>query len=129
MRVIGASTPGRPTGLMPMLVSPVFISSALTSVGESPGRAFSSSAAEPATIGAAPEVPPKAVVPVPVPTSAETDAPGAAMSGLIELRLNVGPRDDDETMLATSGTAEAGLIAAVEPRTDFSAAPSARVIE
>ena len=32
-------------------------------------------------------------------------------------------------MLATSGTAEAGLIAAVEPRTDFSAAPSPSVIE
>ena len=38
-------------------------------------------------IGVAPEVPPKAVVPVPVPASAETEAPGAPMSGLIWSKL------------------------------------------
>ena len=36
-------------------------------------------------MGAAPEVPPKASSPVPVPAIAETDAPGAPMSGLIAL--------------------------------------------
>ena len=40
-------------------------------------------AAEPVTIGAAPEVPPKAPSPVPVPLIAETEAPGAPISGLI----------------------------------------------
>ncbi len=70
-----------------MLVSAVFMSSDLISSGVRFGYFWSSSATEPATIGAAPEVPPKAVVPVPVPTSAETDAPGAPMSGLIALKL------------------------------------------
>ena len=82
-----------------MSVLPLFISFALTSTGEIPGMsAFSSgrptnglfdppnfcitSAAEPETIGAAPEVPPKGPSPVPVPASAETDAPGAPISGL-----------------------------------------------
>jgi hypothetical protein len=61
------------------------MSSAFTSGGVSCGFACSRSATEPATIGAAPDVPPNAVSPSPVPTCAETDAPGAPMSGLIAL--------------------------------------------
>ncbi len=68
-----------------MLVSAEFINRALISTGEAVGNACRSSAAEPATIGVAPDVPPKAVSPVPVPASAESDAPGAPISGLIDL--------------------------------------------
>src|SRR6266581_2917689 len=107
MRVIGASTPGSPTGLMPMSVSAVFIRRDLTSTGDRFGCASNISAAEPAIIGVAPEVPPNAVVPVPVPASADTDAPGAPMSGLIALSLTLGPRADDETMLMARGVLNA----------------------
>ena len=77
---------------MPMSVSAVFMSSDLTSPTEGPGCGRKSSAAEPVTIGAAPEVPPKAVSAVPVPASVETEAPGAPMSGLIATKLWLGPR-------------------------------------
>ncbi len=105
MRVIGASAPGESTGLVKMLVSAVFIRIERTSAGERLGFAFSTSAAEPAIIGVAPEVPPKAVAPVPVPASADTEAPGAPMSGLMELELTLGPRADVVAMLPASETA------------------------
>ncbi len=82
---MGARTPGRVAGLVCMFVSAVFMSTDLISKGVREGLACSNSATEPETIGAAPEVPPKAVSPLPVPFSAETDAPGAPMSGLIVL--------------------------------------------
>ena len=47
------------------------------------------------TIGVAPDVPPNASVPVPEPAIAETDAPGAPISGLIEFVGDDGPREDD----------------------------------
>ncbi len=56
-------------------------------------------AAAPATIGVAPDVPPNASVPVPEPAMAETDAPGAPISGLIEFVGDDGPREDDPAML------------------------------
>ncbi len=112
-----------------MSVSAVFIRSDLTSVGERFGCASSSNAAEPAIIGVAPEVPPNAVVPVPVPASADTDAPGAPMSGLIALSLTLGPRAELETMFFTSGAAVVGSMVAVLPSEDaFRAFPSASVM-
>ena len=68
-----------------MPVSAEFMSKDLISEGERSGLACTIKAAHPETMGVAPEVPPKAVSPLPVPTSAETDAPGAPMSGLIAL--------------------------------------------
>ena len=68
-----------------MFVSAVFISTDLISVGERPGYFWIRSAAEPAIIGVAPDVPPNADWPVPVPATAETEAPGAPISGLIAL--------------------------------------------
>ncbi len=58
----------------------------------------SSNAAEPETMGAAPEVPPNASSPVPVPAIAETDAPGAPISGLIAAKLVDGPREEVPTI-------------------------------
>ena len=98
-----------------MFVSPVFMSSDLTSPTERPGLWSKSSAAEPVTIGAAPEVPPKAVSAVPVPASVETEAPGAPMSGLIATKLWLGPRADDATMFMTRLAALAGSIVAGAP--------------
>ena len=80
----------------------------MPSAGVRFGCASSINAAEPAIIGVAPDVPPNEVVPVPVPASAETDAPGAPMSGLIAFSLTLGPRADDETMLPTSGVLNCG---------------------
>ena len=45
------------------------------------------SAADPDTIGVAPEVPPNGSCPVPEPATADTEAPGAAMSGLMAFSL------------------------------------------
>ena len=73
----------------------MFIRFALISAGERFGYTPRSSATTPDTIGAAPDVPPNASVPSPVATSADTDAPGAPMSGLIALKLYDGPRDDE----------------------------------
>jgi len=50
-------------------------------------------------MGAEPEVPPKAVSPVPVPCSAESEAPGAPISGLMALKLKLGPREEEETFI------------------------------
>src|ERR1041384_741522 len=58
------------------------------------GRADFSSAAAPVTIGAAPEVPPNAAVPLKLPDMADTDAPGAPISGLTMLSSKRGPRED-----------------------------------
>ena len=63
----------------------------------------------------APDVPPKAVVPVPVPTSAETEAPGAPISGLRRFVFIDGPRDDELTIEPMSGTPSAGSILIVTP--------------
>ena len=63
------------------------MSSALISKGPKLGRLWIRSAAEPEIIGVAPDVPPKDVCPVPVPASADTDAPGAPISGLMLLKL------------------------------------------
>src|SRR5262249_47767291 len=84
-RVIGASTFGRNTGSVYTSGSAVFISAALIAHGERFGYASSISAAAPDTIGADPDVPLNASSPVPVPTTAETEAPGAEISGLIWL--------------------------------------------
>ena len=108
IRVIGAISPPKTAGRFMMSVSAVFMSTALISSGDRAGKASRRSAAEPVTIGAAPDVPPNGVVPVPVPTWAETDAPGAPISGLIRLLRLSGPRDDEPTMCPTSGTPLAG---------------------
>src|SRR4030095_13246189 len=108
MRVIGASSPGNNAGLVNTAVSALFISIALIFSGERFGKACRISAAAPATIGDAPEVPLKAVSPVHVPTSADTEPPGAPISGLMLCPLIDGPRDELLAMLPTSGIAAAG---------------------
>ena len=75
-------------------VSAVLISSCLISRADRNGRADFRMAAAPVTIGAAPEVPPKADVPVKLPESAEIDAPGAPISGLTMLSSKRGPREE-----------------------------------
>src|SRR5919108_27102 len=72
------------------------------------GKASRSSAAEPLTMGAAPDVPPNGVVPVPVPASAEIEAPGAPISGLTMFVSMAGPRDDEPTMVPINGRPCAG---------------------
>src|ERR687891_1999544 len=84
------------------------MSSALISAGDRSPKPSSSSAAEPATIGVAPEVPPNGVVSVPVPTSAEIEAPGAPISGLTMFVSIVGPREDEPTTVCSSGRPAAG---------------------
>ena len=97
-------------------LSMVFTSRARASAGDRPGESASKSAAEPATIGAAPEVPPKGVVTVPVPASAEIDAPGAPISGLMRLLKFIdGPREDEPTMVPMSGMPLAGSISIEKP--------------
>ena len=107
IRVIGASSPGSRAGFVYTAVWALFISIALMRSGDRFGKASMSKAAAPATIGVAPDVPPKAVCPVPVPACAETDAPGAPISGLICWVLPAGPREDVLAMLPTSAMAEA----------------------
>jgi hypothetical protein len=51
------------------------------------------------TIGVAPEVPLNGVDSVAVPTSAEIDAPGAPISGLMMFVSIVGPREDELTIV------------------------------
>ena len=124
MREIGANAPVNT--LLTMLVSPLFISRALTSTGRRPWPialpfgvplavalvppvASSSSAAEPVTIGAAPDVPPNGPVPVPVPAMADTEAPGAPISGLIRCVSSCcGPREELPTIEPASGRPLAG---------------------
>src|SRR5579871_1589740 len=74
------------------------------------------SSAEPAITGVAPEVPPKTVWPLPVPASAESEAPGAPISGLIVWKLLDGPRADEPTTVSTSGILLAGsMTAEIDP--------------
>ncbi len=88
-----------------------------------------SRAAEPDTIGAAPEVPPNGVSSVPVPASAETEAPGAPISGLIVLPLISGPRALEPTMCMISGMPKAGsMVIAVSGMPDLRASLSAWLI-
>ena len=103
IRVIGATRPGWSAGLVNTVVSAVFMSTALISSGERPGKALLSSAAAPETIGVAPDVPPNPCVSVPLPLTADTEAPGAPISGLMRFRES-GPRDDVPAMLPTSLT-------------------------
>ena len=65
-------------------------------------------AAAPVTIGAAPDVPPKAAVPVKLPDIADTEAPGAPISGLTMLSSKRGPRDDVDAIEPVSGALFAG---------------------
>ncbi len=78
--------------------------------GERLGNASINSAAAPDTIGAAPDVPPKAVSPSPVPASADSDAPGAPISGLMCCVLYAGPREELLAMLPIRLMALAGDI-------------------
>ena len=48
-------------------------------------------------------MPPKASDPSPLPTTAETEAPGAPISGLMTLVSIAGPRDDEPTTPPLSG--------------------------
>src|SRR5262245_41599294 len=105
---MGARTPGESAGSVLMSVSAVFISSDLISAGERSWWAWINNAALPATIGVDPDVPPNAVTRLPVPASAETEAPGALMSGLMALKLKLGPRAELLTTLPTNGTKTVG---------------------
>ena len=60
------------------------------------------------TIGAAPEVPPNAAVPVKLPDMADTDAPGAPISGLTMLSSKRGPREEVEASDPASDTLPLG---------------------
>ena len=108
MRVIGAMCRRRSAGRFMMFVSAVFMSTALISMRPAARVRPVRSAAEPVTIGAAPDVPPKGAVPVPLPATAETEAPGAPISGLMRLVRLPGPREDEPTMCPTSGIPLAG---------------------
>ncbi len=81
-------------------------------------------AAAPEIIGAAPDVPPKAVLPLPVPTSAETLAPGAEMSGLIAPSAIRGPQEELATMSSCRAMKSFGPMVAVWPSTVFRLFPS-----
>jgi hypothetical protein len=50
------------------------------------------------------------------------------MSGLIELKLCVGPRDEDDTMCPTNGNESAGLIEAFTGIAALRAVPAASVV-
>ena len=92
----------------------MLISSCLISRADRNGRADFRMAAAPVTIGAAPEVPPKADVPVKLPESAEIDAPGAPISGLTMLSSKRGPREEVEASEPASGR----LVQSGSKRTD-----------
>ena len=55
-------------------------------------------------IGVAPEVPPNAPVPVKLPAIADTEAPGAPISGLTMLSSKRGPREEVEASEPASDT-------------------------
>ena len=60
-------------------------------------------------MGAAPDVPPNGPSPVPVPAIADTDAPGAPISGLISVVSSCcGPRDELPTIDPANGTPTLG---------------------
>ena len=81
IRLRGASTPGSVAAFSNTLVSAVSISSAFTSIGPSVWFFESSSAATPAVMGQANDVPLSVVMPLPVPGCAASIVPGALMSG------------------------------------------------
>ena len=89
---------------------------------------WTSRAAEPVTMGAAPEVPPNGVVSVPVPNSAEVEPPGAPISGLMRLSWLRGPREDVPTMVSSRDNPTLGSMVTLAPAT-FRRAPSALVME
>jgi len=69
-----------------------------------PPNPCSTKAAEPEIIGAAPDVPPNGPSPVPVPAMAETEAPGAPISGLIRVVFSCcGPREELPTIVPAKG--------------------------
>ena len=70
-------------------------------------------AAAPVTVGAAPDVPPKVVSPAPVPTSADTHAPGAPRSGFTADATCDGPREDVDTIVRSRSRNMAGSIVTV----------------
>src|SRR5262245_29704981 len=90
------------------------------SSGASSGRAPLRMAADPVTIGAAPDVPPKADVAVKPPERAETDAPGAPISGLTMLSSKRGPREDVDASEPASGNELMRIVA--PPRIAFASA-------
>src|SRR5262245_48841036 len=90
------------------------------SSGASSGRAPLRMAADPVTIGAAPDVPPKADVAVKPPERAETDAPGAPISGLTMLSSKRGPREDVDASEPASGNELMRMVA--PPRIAFASA-------
>ena len=71
----------------------------------------------------------KAVVPVPVPTRAETLPPGAAISGLMAPSAMRGPRDDDATISSANAMKRSGPTDVGVPTTALSATPSPWVVE
>src|SRR5687767_14596372 len=121
MRVTGARPPGNSAGLVNTFVFALFINIDLIWIGVRFGNACSSSAAAPETIGAAPDVPPNAVSTSPVPACADTDAPGAPISGLMVCRTE-GPREDVLAMLPTSGIPAVGEIVTLTASAAFSRA-------
>ncbi len=74
-----------------------------------------SRAAEPETMGAAPEVPPKGSWPTPLPATAEIEAPGAPISGFTWMLPIDGPREEEPVMWRTSGMPTAGSRRTVTP--------------
>src|SRR4029077_7691509 len=91
-----------------IVVSAVFMSRDLISRTVRVGNFDLMRAGAPETIGVAPDVPPNASVPVPEPAMAETEAPGAPISGLIELVGEDGPRAEGLATLPTRGVVRAG---------------------
>ena len=111
IRVIGASWSGSTLADddgWNTSVCAVLISSCLMSWFDRNGRAALRIAAAPETIGAAPEVPPNAAVPVKLPDIADTDAPGAPISGFTMLSSKRGPREDVEASDPASDAMLAG---------------------
>ena len=83
IRLIGAAFAGQQGGIREDLRLALFMSMALICSGVRSGYASINNAAAPDTIGVAPEVPLKAASASPVAETAETDPPGAPISGLI----------------------------------------------
>ena len=139
IRETGARSPISASLRMP--ISAVFISSDLASTSvmsfffpfpffflPASLRQSSTRAAEPATIGDAPDVPPNPRVPSPVPELAESEAPGAPSSGLIRLSSICGPRDELPTMDMAADKKFAGSIVPVSGRIPLMSVESAWLI-
>src|SRR5688500_3189336 len=90
---------------------------------DSSGHAALRTAAAPVTIGAAPDVPPNAAAPVKLPDIADTDAPGAPISGFTMLSSKRGPRDDvDASEPATETVPVSEKRTVAPPRIAFASA-------